>query len=61
MKDEILEEVWKAKDALAAKYNYDIHAMFRDLREREKTSGAKYVRLKPRKLKVAGKRTGSAE
>ena len=55
MKDEILEAVWKAKDALAAKYNHDIHAMFRDMRERAKTSGATYVQLKPRKLKKAGK------
>lgn len=50
MKDEILEEVWRVKDALAAKYNYSVAAMFADLRAREKTSGRHYVDLsKPTK------------
>jgi hypothetical protein len=50
MKNEILKEIWRAKDALSAKYNYDVDAMFRDLREREKTSGHRYVDLsKPRR------------
>jgi hypothetical protein len=50
MKNEILEELWRVKDALAKKYNYDVDAMFRDLREREKTSGHRYVDLsKPRR------------
>jgi len=57
MKNEVLEEVWRVKDALAAKYNYDVHAMFRDLREREKTSDHRYVdlsrpRRKPRAKKI---------
>ena len=46
----IVLEVRKVKEQLAAKYNYDISAMFRDLREREKTSGRRYVDLsKPRR------------
>ena len=56
MKNAILEEIWRVKDALAAKYNYDIDAMFRDLREREKTSGHRYVDLsKPRRKSRAKK------
>ena len=47
--DAVLEEVWKIKDTLAAKHNYDVATLFRDLRKREKSSGRKYVRLKPRK------------
>ena len=47
--DPVLEELWKTKDALAAKHNYDVAALFRDLRKREKAPGRKYVRLKPRK------------
>jgi hypothetical protein len=43
MKDEILEEVWRAKDALSAKYNHNIATMFADFRQREKTSGLHYV------------------
>jgi hypothetical protein len=50
MKNEILEEIWRVKDALAAKYGYNIDAMFRDLRAREKTSDRRYVDLsKPRR------------
>ena len=50
MKDEILEEVWRVKDALAAKYNHSVAAMFTDLRAREKISGRRYVDLsKPTK------------
>lgn len=46
----IVLEVRKVKERLAAKFNYDIDAMFRDLREREKASGHHYVDLsKPRR------------
>lgn len=62
MKDEILEEVWRAKDALAAKYNYSVAAMFADLREREKTSSRHYVDLsKPAKSAPKRKRTATAK
>ena len=45
MKDEILEEVWRAKDELAAKYNNNVATMFADLRKREQSSGRHYVDL----------------
>jgi hypothetical protein len=62
MKDEILEEVWRAKDALAAKYNYSVAAMFADLREREKTSGRRYVDLsKPTKRAAKPKRPAATK
>ena len=51
--DSVLKEVWKVKDALAAKDNYDVSTMFRKLRETQQTSGRKYVRFKPRKPKGA--------
>ena len=57
MKNEILEEVWRVKDALAAKYNYDVRAMFRDLREREKTSGHRYVDFSKPRRKTGMKKT----
>ena len=41
--DSILQEMWKTKDALAAKFDYDIGAMVRDMRSREKRSGHKLV------------------
>ena len=43
MKDEILEETWKIKDTLAARYHYDVDAMFRAMRIGEKRSGHKLV------------------
>jgi|APCry1669188910_1035180.scaffolds.fasta_scaffold205535_1 hypothetical protein len=50
IKDEILEETWKIKDGLAAKYDYDVDAMFRAMREGEKRSGHKLVSfVKPKR------------
>ena len=52
----IVLEIRKVKERLAAKCNYDIDAMFRDLREREKTSGHRYVDLsQPRRKTGANK------
>jgi hypothetical protein len=58
MKNEILKEIWAVKDAFAAKHHYSIDELFRDLREREKTSGHRYVdfsqpRRRSRAKKVA--------
>jgi len=52
-KDSVLREVWKAKDDLAAKFNYDVNAMFRDLQARQAVSRRKYVYPKPRKRSPA--------
>jgi hypothetical protein len=41
--DPIVEEVRRIRDAHAAKFNYDPDAIFRDIKEREKRSGRKYV------------------
>lgn len=41
--DPIVDEVRRARDAYAARFNYDLDAIFRDLKEREKRSGRKYV------------------
>ena len=38
MKDEILEQVWRAKDAVAKKYGYDVQVMAKALQQREKKS-----------------------
>ena len=56
--DPIVAEVRKAKEQLAAKFNFDVVAMLRDQQAREKTSGRRYVdlskpRWKPSKKKVA--------
>ena len=41
--DPIVEEVRRARDAYAARFNYDLQAIFRDLKDREKRSGRKLV------------------
>lgn len=39
MKDEVLQEVWKAKDDLAARHNYDVHRLAASLMVKEGASG----------------------
>ncbi len=43
--DPIVDEVRQARDAYAARFNYDLRAIFRDLKEQEKRSGRKVVSL----------------
>ncbi|MCA9416175.1 MAG: hypothetical protein KC917_07890, partial [Candidatus Omnitrophica bacterium] len=35
-KDEIIEELWKQREAYAAAHNHDLHAIVNDLLERQK-------------------------
>ena len=39
----IVEEVRRARDAYAARFNYNLRAIYRDLKEQEKRSGRKIV------------------
>lgn len=48
-KDEIVEEVRKVRDEYAAKFNYDIDAIYKDIKRLEAESGRKFVTLPPRK------------
>jgi len=48
MKDEIIQEVWRAKDAIAAKHHYDVRALVKHLRERENESKVPVVDLHSR-------------
>jgi hypothetical protein len=50
MKDPIVEEVRKARDAHAARFNYDLHAICEDLRKKEKSCGHPVVSLPPKPL-----------
>ena len=43
MNDPIVEEVRRVRDAHAARFNYDLDAIFRDIKEREKQGGLKFV------------------
>lgn len=39
MKDEVLQEVWKVKDELAGRHNYDVRRLAESLKAKEGTSG----------------------
>jgi hypothetical protein len=43
--DEIVEETRKARDQYAAKFNYDLQAIFRDLKKHEEQDPEKFVSL----------------
>ncbi len=45
MKDDIMQEVWKAKDAISARYQYDLKTLVDHLRAKEKTSAYRVVNL----------------
>jgi hypothetical protein len=43
MNDPIVDEVRSVRDAHAARFNYDLDAIFRDIKEQEQKSGLKFV------------------
>lgn len=51
MKDDpIVEEVRKVREAYAAKFNYDLEAIFQDLKRQERESGRTFVSFPPRRI-----------
>jgi hypothetical protein len=49
MDDLIVDEVRRVRDAHAARFNYDLDAIFQDVKEQEKKSGLKFVSYLPRR------------
>lgn len=47
--DEVIKELWNIKEEHAAKFNYDLEAIFRDLKERQEKSGRVVVSFAPKK------------
>ena len=43
MNDPIVDEVRRVRDAHAAKFNYDLDAIFQDIKESERRSGLVFV------------------
>ena len=43
MNDPIVDEVRRVRDAHAARFNYDLDAIFQDIKKREKQSGLVFV------------------
>ena len=50
MNDPIVDEVRRVRDAHAARFNYDLDAIFRDIKEQERKSGRKFVSFSPPRL-----------
>jgi hypothetical protein len=50
MKDPIVEEVRRIRDAHAVTFKYDLHAICEDLRKKEKSCGHSLVSLPPKPL-----------
>jgi hypothetical protein len=51
MNDPIVDEVRRIRDAHAATFNYDLDAIFQDIKEQEKKSGLTFVSYPPRRAK----------
>ena len=52
--DPIIAELRAIRQAYAARFNYDVDAMFKDIRARQEASGREYVRLPSRRSVSAG-------
>jgi len=52
--DPIVEEVRKARDAYAKRFNYDLDAIYRDLKEKERRSGRVVVPCPTKQEAVVG-------
>lgn len=55
IEDEIVLEVRKVKEALAARFNYDVRAIAEDARKRQSSSGHKIVAIVPTRAKKRAK------
>lgn len=50
--DEIVEEVRKARDEYAAQFNYDLDAIFKDLKQQEEKSDREVITRPPKKSEL---------
>ena len=51
--DPIIDELRAARDEHAARFNYDVEAIFRDIQAQQEAFGREYVRLPPRRVTSA--------
>ena len=56
--DPIIAELRAIRQEYAARFKYDVDAMFRDIRARQEASGREYVRLPSRRPAAAGEDSG---
>lgn len=58
MRDDIVEQIRKVRDQHAAKFNYDLAAIFKDIKEQEVQSGRRVTVLPPKKAVQLSKKAG---
>ena len=51
--DSIVAEVRRAREAYAKQFNYDVQAMWLDLKERQRKTGREVVSLLPKRVEPA--------
>ena len=59
MHDPIVDEIRRIREAQAAKFNFDLDAIFRDLKLKERRSDRPIVHLKPKRIEDAPHRGSS--
>ena len=57
--DAVERELHVVREEYARRFGYDVHEMFKDLREKQGRSGRTVVSFPPKRV-VAGKREGAA-
>ncbi len=48
--DSVMQEVHRIKDEIAARYNYDVRALAKALREAQEKGGRKVVHREPKRI-----------
>lgn len=59
--DSIISEVRAVRDAHAARFDYDVAAIFRDIRAMQEKSGLNYVRHPGRPVAASNRRNSSSD
>jgi hypothetical protein len=57
MKDPVVEEIRKYREQYAARFNYDLAAICKDLRDRQATCGREVVSRPPKRIPERGPAT----
>jgi hypothetical protein len=60
-RDPIVEEVRAIRDAYAKKFNHDIEAIYRNLKEQESKSDREFISLPPKRIKPIEKKDPTKE
>ena len=57
--DPIVEEVRRVREAYAAKFNYNLEAIFADIKKKEEASGREFVNFEKRNSKTRKRKTNT--